>query len=195
MKIMKAYKFRLYPNIDQKILINKTIGCTRFIYNYILEKKIKNNKLSRFDLNNLIPRVCEEYPYLKEVDSMSLRCAIKDLSEGFNKYYSGKGGIPNFKKKGIKNSYRTNLITSIYKGKKYENIKLDLQKRIIILPKLKEIKIRGYRHRNYTCYHDFSNLYKFTYIDDIIRLFEECFNIELDNKRLNKQDIKKLLNC
>ena len=31
---------------------------------------------------------------------MSLRCAIKDLSEGFNKYYSGKGGRPNFKKKG-----------------------------------------------------------------------------------------------
>ena len=146
MKIMKAYKFRLYPNIDQKILINKTIGCTRFIYNYMLEKKIKNNKLSRFDLNSLIPSVCEEYPYLKEIDSMSLRCAIKDLSEGFNKYYSGKGGRPNFKKKGIKNSYRTNLITNIYKGKKYENIKLDLQKRIITLPKLKEIKIRGYRH-------------------------------------------------
>ena len=146
MKIMKSYKFRLYPNIEQKILINKTIGCTRFIYNYMLEKKIKNNKLSRFDLNNLIPSVCEEYPYLKEVDSMSLRCAIKDLSEGFNKYYNGKGGLPNYKKKGKKDSYRTNLITSIYKGKKYENIKLDLQKRIITLPKLKEIKIRGYRH-------------------------------------------------
>ena len=102
MKIMKAYKFRLYPNIEQKILINKTIGCTRFIYNYMLEKKIKNNKLSRFDLNNLIPRVCEEYPYLKEVDSMSLRCAIKDLSEGFNKYYNGKGELPNYKKKGKK---------------------------------------------------------------------------------------------
>ncbi len=63
MKIMKAYKFRLYPNIEQKKLINKIIGCTRFIYNYMLEKKIKNNKLSRFDLNNLIPSVCvcEEY--------------------------------------------------------------------------------------------------------------------------------------
>lgn len=48
--------------------------------------------------------------------------------------------------------------------------------------------------KNYTCYHDFSNLYKFTYIDNIIELFEKCFNIELDNKRLYKQDIKKLLN-
>ena len=146
MNIIKAYKFRIYPNIEQKILINKTIGCTRFIYNYMLDKKLKNNKLSRFDLTSLILSVCEEYQYLKEIDSMSLRCAIKELSEGFNKYYSGKGGNPNFKKKGIKNSYRTNLITSTYKGKRYENIKLDLQKRIVTLPKLKEVKIRGYRH-------------------------------------------------
>lgn len=146
MKIMRAYKFRIYPNKEQTILINKTIGSTRFIYNYMLDRKLKNNKLSRFDLNNLIPIVCEEYPYLKEVDSMSLRSAIKDLSEGFNKYYQGKGGKPNFKKKGIKEAYRTNLITNNYKGKTYENIKLDLKTRTITLPKLKEIKIRGYRH-------------------------------------------------
>ena len=47
MKINKAYKFRLYPNNEQRLLINKTFGCTRFVYNYYLHKKqelYKNNK-------------------------------------------------------------------------------------------------------------------------------------------------------
>lgn len=83
MKVMKAYKFRLYPNIEQKKLINKIIGCTRFIYNYMLEKKIKNNKLSRFDLNNLIPSVCvcEEYELTpkKEQIVVGIDIGVKSL--------------------------------------------------------------------------------------------------------------------
>ena len=65
---------------------------------------------------------------------------------GFDKYVKGFGGYPKFKKKGVKESYRTSFVTSSYKGTIYKNIKVDLKRRIIELPKLKEIKIRGYRN-------------------------------------------------
>lgn len=77
---------------------------------------------------------------------MSLRCAIFDLDNAFERYYKKLGGYPEFKKKGCRESFRTNIIRSTYKGRVYENIKIDLEKRIIVLPKLKEVKIRGYRN-------------------------------------------------
>ncbi len=146
MKRNRAYKFRMYPSDSQQVLINKTIGCTRLIYNIMLAKKKDNNNLSKFDLMKEIPKITKEYSFLTEVDSMALRCTVTDLDNGFKKYYNKKGGYPNFKKKGCKDTYRTNYITSIYKGKKYENIKIDLKNKIIVLPKLKEVKIRGYRN-------------------------------------------------
>ena len=65
---------------------------------------------------------------------------------GFSKQENNQGGYPKFKKKGEKESFRTNFITSSYKSRVYENIKVDLTRRVIELPKLKEIKIRGYRN-------------------------------------------------
>ncbi len=151
MIIHKAYKFRLYPNSEQKELINKTLGCNRFIYNYFLNVKqteYKNNHKSKssYECIKDIPTLYKERPYLKEIDSLSLRCTIFDLDNAFQGFYKGIRNYPNFKSKYDKNSYRTNMITSNYKGNHYENIKLDLQKRTITLPKLKDMKIRGYRN-------------------------------------------------
>lgn len=146
MKIIKTYKFRLYPNEFQKILINKTFGCTRLIYNIMLSKKNKNNTLTKFDLNKEIPNLYIDYPFLKEIDSMALRNVVSDLCVGFDKYYKKQGGYPKYKKKGTKDSYRTNYISSTYKGTTYSNIRINLEKRVISLPKLKEVKIRGYRN-------------------------------------------------
>ena len=145
MLINRAYKFRIYPNEKEQELINKTIGCSRFVYNYMLSLKKENSKLSSYDLIKEIPNLVKDNSFLKEVDSCALRCAIFDLENGFKKYYQRKGGYPKYKKKGIKDSYRTNHIKNEYKGTTYENIKVDLQKGIIKLPKLKEIKIKGYR--------------------------------------------------
>lgn len=145
MIINKAYKFRMYPNENQKELIHKTIGCTRFLYNYMLNKKNENILLSNFDLIKQIPSLMVTYPFLKEVDSCALRCALFDLENGFKKYFAKKGGYPKFKAKGVKDGYRTNYIKNTYKEKIYENIKIDLENKKIILPKLKEVKIRGYR--------------------------------------------------
>ena len=146
MIINKAYKFRLYPTKQQQELINKTLGCTRLIYNYYLNlKQIKykeeNKNISCYDCIKDIPNLYEEKPYLKEIDSMSLRCALFDLDNAYNKFYQEKIGYPKYKSKYGKNSYRTNMIKSTYKTNEYDNIKLDLINKEITLPKLKKAKI------------------------------------------------------
>ena len=151
MLINKAYKFRLYPNELQKEIINKTLGCTRLIYNHYLNKKQtlyeeKKQNISCYECIKDIPNLYNEKPYLKEIDSMSLRCAIFDLDNAYTKFFKEKIGYPKYKSKYEKNSYRTNMIKSTYKDKVYENIKIDLINKTITLPKLKEIKIRGYRN-------------------------------------------------
>ena len=96
-----------------------------------------------------LPRLSSEKEYLKEIDSMSLRCTLFDLDNAYNKFFKEKIGFPKYKSKFDKNTYRTNYIKNTYKGKIYENIKLDLINKTLTLPKLKEIKIRGYRNLNH----------------------------------------------
>ena len=143
----KAYKFRLYLNKEQEIIVCKTFGCTRFIYNYFLNK-IKENKkyIKTYDMCKEIKELVIIYPWLKEVDSCALRNAVFNLEDSFKNYYSKRSKYPNFKNRNSKQRYRTSFIESEYKGHKYENIKVDLKRRIITLPKLKEVKIRGYRN-------------------------------------------------
>lgn len=146
MTINKTYKFRLYPSIEQEVLINKTFGSTRLVYNNILNKVKENSSLTRYAMNKLIPSLYEEYSFLKEVDSTSLRCAVFDLCNGLDKYYRKQNEFPKFKVKGVKSSYRTSQTISRHKGKIYETIKVNLDKKVITLPKLKEVSIRGYRN-------------------------------------------------
>lgn len=49
--ILKAYKYRIYPNKKQIELINKTIGCCRFVFNYYLSKRIELYKTEQKSLN------------------------------------------------------------------------------------------------------------------------------------------------
>ena len=150
MLVNKSYKFRLYPDRNQKELINKTFGSTRFVYNYYLNKKIKEyetnkHNLSCYDCIKDLKNLYIDYRFLKEVDSISLRCSLFDLDNAYQKFFKEKIGYPKFKSKFKKNSFRTNMITSEYKENTYYNIKLDLINKTITLPKLKEMPIRGYR--------------------------------------------------
>ena len=152
MKILKGYVFRMYPTEKQEELINKTIGCSRFIYNHFLDDKIKEYKetgksKSAYDQIKLIPSLSKEYSFLKEVDSCALRNSLFNLDNAFTNFYNGNG-YPKFKAKGVHESYKTNNIKSSYKGNNYNSIKLDLKNKTITLPKLKEVKIRGYRNKN-----------------------------------------------
>ena len=151
MQILKGYVFRMYPNEKQEQLINKTIGCARFVYNYFLDDKIKEYKeigksKSAYDQAKLIPSLSKEKEWLKEVDSQSLRNSLLDLERAFKNFYNGSG-YPKFKAKGVHERYKTNNIKSSYKGNHYNSIKLDLKNKTITLPKLKEVKIRGYRNK------------------------------------------------
>ena len=161
MKILKGYIFRLYPNVEQKTLINKTIGSSRLIhnifgssrliYNIFLRDRIdtyKNTKKgkSAYDQDVMRPSLLVKYPFLKEVDSCSLRNASNDLECAYAHFFK-QGGFPKFKAKGVKDSYKTNNNISTYKGKTYHSIELDLEKMLIKLPKLKWVKIKGYRNK------------------------------------------------
>lgn len=147
MKIYRAYKFRLYPTEEQRIQINKTFGCSRFVYNYYLEYQKKNGLVKSFDLCKDLKELEKTHKYLKEVDSCALRCSIFDLEDGFNNFFAKRSGYPNFKSKFNRKTYRTSCIRSTYKGKEYSNIELDLLSRFIKLPKLSKVKIRGYRNK------------------------------------------------
>ena len=147
----RAYRFRLYPTTNQIELIHKTFGCTRVVYNHYLEKQKAlydegKDSLSCFDMIKDLKNLQVERPYLKEVDSCSLRCSLFNLDDAFKRWYKGQGEYPKFKGKyNSKRSYRTNCISSTYKDKTYQSIEVDLKRHIIKLPKLKEVSIKGYR--------------------------------------------------
>ena len=87
--MLKAYKYRIYPSNFQKEQINKTFGCTRFVYNNVLvyKKEVYEKKqkcLTKIDLNNYCNRVLKsEYEWLKEVDKFALTNAIYDMDNAF----------------------------------------------------------------------------------------------------------------
>ena len=67
MKYNKAFKYRIYPNDSQIILIEKTFGCTRFIYNKMLNDKIEYYKKYNKSLKITPAKYKENYPWLKTI--------------------------------------------------------------------------------------------------------------------------------
>lgn len=142
----KTYKFRMYLTDSQKILVHKTFGCGRFVYNHFLNKCKENGYQKAYDMCKELKELVVEYPFLKEVDSCSLRNSIFNLEDGYKNFFSKRSGYPVFKNKFSKQSYRTTCIKSSYKGNNYSNIEVDLKNRKIKLPKLGIVSIRGYRN-------------------------------------------------
>lgn len=110
MIINRAYKFRLYPNEEQKIMFAKTFGCVRFVYNRMLEDKIKHYQETKEKLNNTPAQYKPEFEWLREVDSLALANAQINLQSAHNNFFrSPKIGFPKFKsKRKDKNFYTTN---------------------------------------------------------------------------------------
>ncbi len=142
----KAYKFRMYLTDNQKELVHKTFGCTRFVYNHFLNKCKENGYQKAYNMCNELKELVVEYSFLKEVDSCSLRNSIFNLEDSYRNFFSKRSGYPIFKNKFSKQSYRTTCIKSSYKGNNYSNIEIDLKNKKIKLPKLGLVKIRGYRN-------------------------------------------------
>ena len=108
MKKQKAYKFRLYPNLEQKILFEKTFGCSRFIWNQMLADKIAHYEKTGESLNNTPAQYKEEFPWLKEVDSLALANVQLNLNKAYKSFFQSGFGFPRFKSKKTAQSYKTN---------------------------------------------------------------------------------------
>ncbi|MEA5625906.1 IS200/IS605 family element RNA-guided endonuclease TnpB [Nostoc sp. UHCC 0251] len=121
--IQKAFKVTLIPTHDQEVLINKTIGCARYVYNrflalkkelYASERKTLNYKACSQQLTILK----KEIEWLKEVDKFALQNSLKNLETAYKNFFADLKkvkakigvGFPKFKKRhGCKQSYKTNL--------------------------------------------------------------------------------------
>ena len=152
MNTYKAYKLRIYPTDFQRELIEKTFGCTRYIYNnFLAERKNKyeesKTKVHVYEQLKKLTDLKREKEWLREIDSCALQASVYNLDNAFQGFFHGKG-YPKFRAKGVHESFRTNNTLNTYKDKKYESIRIDFNKRIITLPKLKEVKFRGYRITN-----------------------------------------------
>ena len=104
----KAYKFRLYPNQEQKQFFTKTFGCSRAIWNMMLADKIKHYEETRETLHNTPAQYKKDFPWLKEVDSLALANVQINLQTAYKNFFQTGFGFPKFKKKSHGQSYKTN---------------------------------------------------------------------------------------
>ena len=142
--MLKAYKYRIYPNDGQKIQLAKTFGCCRFVYNQTLayRKAIyeqEKKSVSKTDCNNYCNRELKNiYEWLKEVDKFALTNAIYNMDSAYQKFFKEHAGYPKFKSKHDHHkSYTTNFTNG--------NIAVDFENGKIKLPKLKEVKAKLHR--------------------------------------------------
>ncbi|UTR10755.1 IS200/IS605 family element RNA-guided endonuclease TnpB [Evansella sp. LMS18] len=162
MQVKKAYRFRIYPNSKQVELINKTIGCVRFVYNYFVGKQkekdaywylvqemVQNGQLPQnnwkgefFNKNKSIKAVRElkkNYPFLKEVDSIALQKSVEIVNDSYSRYYKKQNREPRFKsKKNPVQSYTT----------KFVNGNIQVLPKHIKLPKLGPVRFAKSREVN-----------------------------------------------
>jgi len=108
----KAFKFRIEPNKEQQVLINKTLGCTRFLYNRMLDEKQVKYKAKDKSKTKTEKEYKKDFDWLKEVDSIALQQARIDLKTAYDNFFRKlKAGQPTnlkFKSKhNPKHSYRT----------------------------------------------------------------------------------------
>jgi putative transposase len=141
--MLKAYKYRIYPNKEQRIYFAKTFGCVRFVYNQMLADRIKsyeeNKDLEVKTMKYPTPaQYKKEYEWLKEVDSLALANAQMNLDKAYKNFFRDKSvGFPKFKSK--KNNYKS-YTTNNLKGT------IHIENSHIKLPKLKSmVKIKQHR--------------------------------------------------
>ncbi len=159
-EIIKAYKVRIYPNKEQKTLINKTFGCCRFIWNfcrgwqkkeedmwklvnemvqqgYFEENNYKGKFFNKYENIKFITELKKTYEWLKEVDNTALQCSIENLAEAYDKYYKKQGGLPKFKSK--KNPVQSYTCKCNKTGK---GGTIRVEDNYIVVPKVGKIKFR-----------------------------------------------------
>ena len=136
---LKAFKYRIYPTVEQKELIHQHFGSARWIYNYALNKKMvayqtEKKSLSCFDIQAEIPllKKDEKTEWLKNVNSQTLQASLEHLDKAYSKFFKEKKGFPKFKSK---HNNRQSFSVP-------QNGKVDFEASKLSLPKFKtDIKI------------------------------------------------------
>nr|DAZ52239.1 MAG TPA: endonuclease [Caudoviricetes sp.] len=132
MLVNKAYKFRIYPSKEQEILIAKTIGCSRFVFNHFLAKwndtyKATGKGLTYNSCSSQLTQLKKELVWLKEVDSIAIQSSLKNLADAYSRFFKKQNDAPRFKSKKNKvQSYTT----------KHTNGNIAIEGNKIKLPKL-----------------------------------------------------------
>lgn len=137
----KGNVYRIYPiNDEQKIMLEKHFGSTRFVYNKLLEfKKIFYDKfrinISLTELEKYLPMFKEIYPWLKEVNSQSLQQVRRNLQNAYTRFFKGQAGFPQLKKK--KDNKFSFQVTQRYK--------INLTKSTVFIPGIGWMNIKIHR--------------------------------------------------
>lgn len=142
--MLKSIKYELKPNKAEQQMLNKTFGCTRFVYNWALDKKVKaytsdKTKLSCFDLMKelTVLKQDESFSWLKEVGAQQLQQSLSNLDNAFTNFFKAKKGFPNFKSKHNKQSFRIP-----------QNIKINYANYTFCIPKIGFVKFYKDKHIN-----------------------------------------------
>lgn len=140
--MFKAYKMRIFPTEEQKLLIAKTFGCCRWYWNQALHDNIEYYKEHGKGKVNTPAKYKADNGWLKEVDAVALCCTQMDLQSAFSKFFKEPNvGFPKYKsKKRPKNSYKTTQTRGFSVGDDY-----------VKLTKLGKVKLINHRHKTGTC--------------------------------------------
>jgi putative transposase len=140
--MLKAYKYRLYPNEEQKDLMKHHFGCARFVYNQSLKRKQEHYKetkktLSKRELQDELVALKKDknYLWLQNVNSQTLLASLQHLDEAFTNFFKKRAGFPKFKKK----------YSAVCSYQCPQHVCVDFEKNIVNLPKIKQIKCNFHR--------------------------------------------------
>jgi len=122
--MLKSYKYKLKPNDEQIVLLNKHFGSIRFTYNYFLNERKKEyetnkNTINYYDNAKSLTELKkqEEYSWLNEINSQSLQDSLKNLETAYKNFFRFKKGFPKFKSKHNRNSFCVPQFVKLENGK------------------------------------------------------------------------------
>lgn len=111
MLVMRAYKYRIYPNKEVQEKLARQFGCVRFVYNYFLDKRITHYEqtgkgLTYNQTSGMLTKLKKKLEWLNDAHSQVLQASLGDLDAAYTNFFSGRAKFPNFKSKRGKQSCR-----------------------------------------------------------------------------------------
>lgn len=147
--MLRAYKYRIYPTDEQKVMLAKTFGCCRYVYNWALEMKEREYRLNKNCIrqNDMQKRVVHklkpELEWLrKDVSATALEFAIDDLYKGYENFFEGRAEKPTKRCKHDRQHYHDRP------DKKGSGVKVNFKRGLLTVPKIKDIPCVFHRRFN-----------------------------------------------